>query len=486
MPNPKYDNRNPNSIYEYSKQLLNHSLYDLFGESVVSKARKGKGGLGQMVEELFFGYDINSDSSSDFKEAGVELKCTPLLKYKDSGEWRIKERMVCTMIDYFDVVDRPFEESHFIEKCKLMLLLFYLHLSNENFINYKFIFSVLWKLPEKDLLIIKQDYELIAKKIKEGNAHLLSEGDTVYLAACRKGQKGDKLQPQPFSTELAPKRAFSLKPAYMRTILNLVVNSGTNCLTNFDKISQSIELVSKDSLKTNTFENIITNKFSKFIGLDYLQICQLLNISPTNAKHKYSIISNAIVSNKIKDINNSEEFKKSGITLKTIRVSEKGMPKESMSFKNINYEEIYENSEWIDSELYELFTNRFLFVVFKKVAGESIEFTNTDKKGILHKIKEDRYVLSKVFFWTMPPEDLDIAYEYWQNIRESVLNDAINLKSFWAISDSKNFHVRPKGTKDSYKNAAVNPNGGCTDKYCYWFNAKYIKSIIDSANGDGI
>jgi len=30
------------------------------------------------------------------------------------------------------------------------------------------------------------------KNVKKGKAHELSEGDTDYLAACRKGQKGEK------------------------------------------------------------------------------------------------------------------------------------------------------------------------------------------------------------------------------------------------------------------------------------------------------
>ena len=54
-------------------------------------------------------------------------------------------------------------------------------------------------LPEKDLLIIRQDFDTIVNKIKKGKAHELSEGDTDYLAACRKGQKGEKERKQPFS-----------------------------------------------------------------------------------------------------------------------------------------------------------------------------------------------------------------------------------------------------------------------------------------------
>lgn len=33
--------------------------------------------------------------------------------------------------------------------------------------------------------------------------------------------------------------------------------------------------------------------------------------------------------------------------------------------------------------------------------------------------------------------------------------------------------------------AEVNPNGGMADKYCYWFNAKYVKSIVEQMMRQG-
>ena len=54
-----FDPTNPLSIYEYSRHLIGNSLHSLLGDEVAERARKGKGGLGQMVEELFFGYCFN-------------------------------------------------------------------------------------------------------------------------------------------------------------------------------------------------------------------------------------------------------------------------------------------------------------------------------------------------------------------------------------------------------------------------------------------
>jgi DNA mismatch repair protein MutH len=472
-----YDRTSPLSIFEYSRHLIGQSLHSLIGDEAVNRKRKGKGGLGQMVEELFFNYDVNSNQEADFADAHVELKCTPLLKSKIEDSYRIKERLVCTMIDYFEIVNTSFEDSHLISKCKLMLLLFYLHVSGSAIYDYEFLFRVLWQLPDKDMLLIKKDYETIADKVRKGEAHLLSEGDTLYLGACRKGQKGDNPQQQPFSEIKANKRAFSLKPAYMRYVLNKVLASGNTYYTNYREVKKpKFELVSEADLKNSSFENIILNRFKPYIGKNYLEICEALEINAYQSKSKYADICGLIASNlESKRLSSSDEFIKSGITIKTIRLRNNGMPKEAMSFKNIDYCEIYDNDDWFESELYEIFTSRFLFVVFKPDENQSIKIHNNFKNI---DIEEQSYILDSVLFWTMPTQDLDIAQEYWQSIRNAVLTNNISPNSFWHLSDHKKFHVRPKAKIKADK--AINPNGGMCDKYCYWFNAEYVKTIIDN------
>lgn len=473
----KYDKTNPASIFSYSINLLDHSLHDVCGDIVTDNSIKGKGSLGQMVEKFYYEYELNSYRGPDFKEAELELKCTPLLKNKD-GEWRIKERLVCTMIDYYEIVNESFESSHFYEKCKLMLILFYLHVYGDEIYDYKFIFSVLWKLPEKDLLIIKHDYETILNKVLAGKAHEISEGDTEYLGACRKGHKGDSPQKQPYSDELAPKRAFSLKPAYMRTILDIVKNKPEHYFCNFDVAVDMQQLVSSEDLTKKSFEEIILDRFASFKGKDYVEICDILGIELTKAKNKYALIASKIGAADIKtgNINDSEEFKKSGITMKTVRVQNDYKPKESMSFQNIDYFEIMNNDEWFDSELYEIFSSRFLFVIFKKIDDKKISYVFDGTT-----IEEDKFILDKVFFWTMPQSDLKVAESYWENIRDCVLNNTISLDNFWRIGDDKKFHVRPKAVNSDDK--TENPHGGKASKYCYWFNASYVQSIIKSQNG---
>jgi DNA mismatch repair protein MutH len=184
-----------------------------------------------------------------------------------------------------------------------------------------------------------------------------------------------------------------------------------------------------------------------------------VNIS-NNPKNKFAMVANAIAASaKCANVNRSEEFLKAGLTMKTIRVQANGIIKEALSFENIDYIEVAECEDWIESRLYELYSSRFMFVVFReKTAG-----------------KED-YVLDDVFFWTMPPKDLELAEVYWNHIRKNVLAGHISAEYWWKGSDKKKFHVRPKAQKAG--DLAPTPDGKAAKKYCYWFNNDYVREIV--------
>lgn len=454
-----YDIKSAASIFEYSKGLLGNTLRDFVWEKYEPK--KGKGSLGQMVENIFFLLETNNYAGADFSEAGMELKCTPLKKSKQD-DYLIKERLVCNMINYCEVVKDDFEHSHFYLKCQLMLLLFYLHQSNCDNLDLEFIFSVLWKLPKKDLLIIRHDYEVIIEKIKQGKAHELSEGDTMYLGACRKGQKGDSLMKQPYNSEIdAPRRAFSLKMAYMRTVLDYVLQSGKNAVSNV--VGAKSELVSVKALQKHSFDEILLNRFKPYMEMHYEKIAKLKKVDiSNNPKNKFAMVANAIVASvNCSNVNRSEEFLKAGLTMKTIRVQANGRINEAMSFENIDYIEVAECDEWIESRLYELYSSRFMFVIFRE---------QNEGKG--------DYVLDDVFFWTMPQQDLEWAEVYWNHIKDNILAGHISEEYWWKGADKKKFHVRPKAQKAV--DFAPTPDGKGAKKFCYWFNNDYVREIVDN------
>lgn len=471
----KYDASSPESIENYARELLNKSLIDYLGDSL-KQLYRGKGKLGQLLEEKFFGYKPNNLSLPDFPDAGVELKSTPL-KYS-KGKLVSKERLVLNIIDFMNEYKCAFRDSSFWRKNSHLLIMFYLYEKEKSDIDYVFKIIRLWKFPAVDLKIIKDDWNVIVDKIKNGKAHELSEGDTFYLGACMKGsRKKDSMREQPFSQILAVQRAFSLKSKYLNYIIDLTLKKQSVNIDSYEidwildewttgrchedfieykskRIQQESEAIVKSLFQYKegqTFENYILSCFDAYLGMRDVDIEAKLGLSSTTAKSRYYLIAKAILGvtqNKIL------EFEKADIEIKTIRLECNGVVEQHMSFKQIQYKEIVEE-EWEDSYWYNTLTKRFFFVVYKR-----------DNGGCL--------CLHKVLFWTMPYKDLEEAKIFWLDTQAKIRNN--DFEHFMKISDGNICHVRPKGADALDMMETV--NGTFEKKKCYWLSKKYIKRII--------
>jgi DNA mismatch repair protein MutH len=439
-----YDITDPESIEQFAKRLLNKCLSDFLNEKETQKAIdfniKSKGGLGNLIEELYFQYKPNPCPEPDFKEAGVELKVTPLKRLK-SKQLRPKERLVLGIINYMNLVHEEWETSFFLKKNKLLLLMMYLYEEKVFFLDYVFLIITLWSYSEHDLRIIREDWEKIRDKVKAGKAHEISEGDTLYLGACTKGVDSSSERKQPFSPLPAKQRAFSLKPTYLRQIINREKGEGYEELTDFYKTDLR-------------FEDYILQKFQPYIGKTIDDIHKSLEVDFNPNSKAYAVeISKAILG--VHRKKNIAEFDKANIVMKTIRLRKNGTPKEDMSFPAFKYTEIIKQ-EWEDSEFYDKISKKFFFVVFK--FGE-----------------DDKLYLRKVMFWNMNNKDLAEAERVWRETAKSIkANDYDNLplKKFSDVS-----HVRPHGKNK--KDVYPTPQGGYDTKKCMWLNAGYIKKVIN-------
>ena len=181
-----------------------------------------KGSIGHVVEESLYGYKINSDAEPDFPEAGVELKVSGVIK--DKKGYKAKERLVLNIINYMKEAYTTFETSSFWHKNKVLMMLFYEYVHNRAPGDFVFLKAILFRYPEEDLMIIKDDWKIIVEKIRAGKAHELSEGDTLYLGACTKGATAESsLREQPFSDIPAKQRAYCLKNKYMTHLVRTYV-----------------------------------------------------------------------------------------------------------------------------------------------------------------------------------------------------------------------------------------------------------------------
>ncbi len=412
----------------------------------------GKGAIGTVIEESWFGYTPNSESEPDFPEAGVELKVTPYIRGKNGI--RAKERLVCNIINYMEEYDKTFQTSAFWHKCNTMLLMSYEHLMDRPKGDFRIDEAVLFSFPEEDLVIIEHDWETIMTKIRAGLAHELSEGDTLYLAACTKGANASSVREQPFSETPAKQRAYSLKSSYMTQILNKYI-FGTETSPKIIK--------SADVLHESTFEDYIIAKVRPYYGKTQLQLKTMLGVD-SNAKSLNEILLARMLDVKGR-IAYTEEFQKAGIVPKTIRVQRNGKIKESMSFPTFDFIELSREDDWEESELYNyLAPTKFMFVIFQER-------------------NEGEYVFDRVMFWNIPNADLDEVRLVWERTVQT-LKDGVQLIStpngvsnnLPKMTESRVAHVRPHGRDGSDKLPL--PDGRMMTKQCFWLNNSYIAEQI--------
>lgn len=450
------------SIIDYAKLLKNQTLRQACGEEIEKHGYKGKGNFGQILEKFYFGYEPNSDAEPDFKEAGIELKSSPL-KTLRNGEFRSKERLVLNIINYLEVHKEDFETSSFWKKNAHLLLVFYLHDKDLDLLDYIIKLVDDWKYPSEDLKIIQRDWEFINQKIKEGKAHELSEGDTFYLGACTKGSTALKsFRDQPFNEEQAKQRAYSLKQGYVN---HIIANIAQEEAAVYGKIIERPEILEE----VRSIEEIVILKFHPFYGKSAEQIEQELGLELNqNAKSYFANLTNAILGIELgKKI---EEFEKADIQVKTIRLKENNLPKEDISFPTFEYQELVE-TDWEDSDFKNILESKFFFV-FYQFEGEDL-------------------ILRKVKFWNMPHSDILEAKDVWEEMVKTVSNGeivkeitdkGIRKTNFPKKTENRVSHVRPhaKNAADTYELPVADKLTGLTEftKHCFWLNASYVKDEI--------
>lgn len=412
----------------------------------------GKGAIGTVIEESWFGYTPNSESEPDFPEASVELKVTPYTRGKKGI--RAKERLVCNIINYMEEYDKTFQTSAFWHKCNTMLLMSYEHLDNVPKGDYRIDEAILFSFPEEDLAIIEHDWETIMSKVRAGRAHELSEGDTLYLAACTKGANASSVRQQPFSTIPAKQRAYSLKSSYMTQILRNYI---------FGSAEDPHIIKSAEVLHTQTLEEYIIGKVKPYYGMTQLQLKERFGVE-SDAKSLNEILLARMLGVKGR-IAHTEEFQKAGIVPKTIRVQKDGTIKESMSFPTFDFIELSKEEIWEDSELYNyLAPTKFLFVIFQEQ-------------------QPGEYVFDRIQFWNIPNTDLEEVRKVWERTVQNIRNGVRLVQTPRGIcndlpkkTENPVAHVRPHG-KDG-KDTLPLPDGRQMTKQCFWLNNTYIETQI--------
>lgn len=418
-----------------------------------------KGRLGNIIEEGLFGYKINSNKSADFDYLGLELKTAGVIKTKKG--YRAKERLTLCTLNYFDVAKETFYESEVWQKNNGLLIVLYNYVENCDYANMKILGGFIHRFSGEDIAILENDYNLIAQKIKNGKAETISEGDTMYLGACHAG-KGELVE-QPFSKLKAPLRKFCLKNSYFTQIIREHLNH--------DKLENILNL---NRLSNFSFEQAIEEVIKPYIGKSEDELKEIFGLF-SDSKSRYERYTAAMLGIKGR-INDTDEFKKAGIEVKTVRVEENGNIKESMSFPAFNFCKIIDQ-KWETSDLRnKLLESKFMFSIFRKRNGKlyfcGVKFWHMPE----HIIENDA---KKVFERTI--EVLKSGNIIFQ-VKKLNNGKLIKYNNFPGIAYNEYVHVRPHG-RDSNDETILPIPDRLTGmimytKQCFWISNKCIKKAI--------
>lgn len=470
-----YDDRDDASVLEYARRLEGKTLRealdiprDMMPKGYTKASTEGKqgnkGAMGENVEEYYFDIHNNSKQEPDFPYIGMELKTTALFEKREDDTTsssrkknkpvtiRAKERLAITSINYNTILNETFETSHLWEKAKKILLMVYEYRDDtDNVFDMPYRLAAIWGIPDEDLPQIRDDWETVMQKIRDGKAEQISSRDTKYLEAATTGSGHGATVSQPNSDVSAKPRRWALKGSYMTTVINKL----------FEERERRIEQIRRDGEdNTLTLEELVQTRFLPYFGKSVDQLKRELGLDAIKQpKNLYARMTKAILG--VGSDAEIEEFAKADVITRTIRVQDNGRIRESVSFPAIDWIEIA-NTEWEDSDFYRTLQRPFLFVVYR---GESSQHCR----------------LEGLTWWSCPDDALEEARLVYEDTRHRVLagDYAHFVKGSGFDGTGSRFHVRPHGRNK--EDVSPTPQGGMAGKKSFWITNRYVEEIIRGA-----
>jgi DNA mismatch repair protein MutH len=457
-------------LLERAKELKGKLITDLVNGKLQDQ---GKGAIGNIIEREGFGVANNNDAKPDFPHLGIELKALPLKK-NSNGKLSVKERTKICSINYQELVEEKWTDSHARVKLKKILFIFYVHDATD-LLRSKIVDHFLFELENNDEPLIQSDWQRTQERVREGYAHELSESENVILAASRSGAgklEEHKWPKQPNTTysERARQRAFSLKPSYTRTIWHELRNH-----KQLERISDKYEFSDPRGL-----EAILTEKLNFWTGRSLSEYMKSNGLQISTSKNAAATILRTALGYK-KGSEPLREINQLGLIVKTTPCRKSDLyPFESMSFPYQPLAEIAAEDRFDESEFY-TYLQGFIFI------------------PLIRENKKDRnpskVTFGRSFIWRPSKKDLLAIQKEWEKIHQIIKNGIIvervptkNRKGFITTnnllkeSESEYIHMRPHGkNSDDIDKSMGDLN---ISKQCFWFNKKLIHRLVIESGGN--
>lgn len=148
-----------------------------------------------------------------------------------------------------------------------------------------------------------------------------------------------------------------------------------------------------------------------------------------------------------------------GYAMKNITLKPNGEPKEHMSFRKFNGNEMMVQ-EWDQSAQYREFSQRSLMMVYLYTS-----------KPVTY--NQNNIVFKGAFFWTIDDSTMSEIKEVWEDTKRKIIDNKMD--QFIRAKDNRVAFIKPHGAngRDVYV-----CNGETVQKESFWLKSSYIDGIV--------
>jgi hypothetical protein len=349
------------------------------------KSQKITGIAGDVIEQSVFGYSRDSDQECDIEIDGLltELKTTGVrvpkadlrkVEGKTGAEYNVflgaKEGISITGVTFEPNIQRDFLTSHFWEKSKRLLLVFYEYKSYDvvpasEYANFRIVDYCYNTFSDDERGKLQSDWEIVRNYLQD-----------IYSRFPNQPERNENLQgfthllrPNLMLIELVPgfkkKSTGSYqKPRYRlkQTFVDYIVRG------HFDKSRAATEIRLKESFSSFAQLDARCHEISaKYKGMTFSTLKEALDVD-TEISNK-SFGAQCVIrmfDAECRRLNQITDFTKTGIIAKTITITPQGGRTEDMKLKHIDFEEWADRDvDFVESEIYTYFCEHsFLCPIF--------------------------------------------------------------------------------------------------------------------------
>lgn len=467
----EFDDQDLNSILRHARILEGRTLAKIAEEAGSGNLTelKGKGAAGQLLQG-WFAIDPNDnrdepDLPSVRCEDGsldVEIKAVPLKRRKRAGT-RVKERCKVTNIDYFDLLSQTWETSRARHKLTGVIFVFYDYAGSATWQQSVVRKIIFWRLEtSSNSGIIKADWQRTWNAVEAGRAHLISERDAAILGTSTAGAGRDSRDvQQPKSPELARKRAFSLKPAFLQTTFEAEFRPA---------LYRSIVTITGRNIPPD-FQKTVIEGLNPYVGLTLDQLAARTGLTLSTGKNGVARLIRKILGDDLGG-GRLREIEELGIRAKTVPVREEDLwPLEAMSFPRCYLGDLVDE-EWENSEL--LSDIECLLVI--PVLARNRETPKGDRR------------IAKPFFWAPDPDEWVGIADEWNRYRTQVMkglarsravkrgNRTVRSTRLLPATQTQYIHMRPHSADGTNFDETLPDTKAPV--LCFWINQKFMQRVL--------